>query len=448
MFGVNAAYHDDMDRHTSEHHCFCGLCRSVSPLTPPQEQQCATSTPRGDFYSDPIYMDHADTLPDAPMDVEPHRADTPEVSNRQDLLTPSSDNESWNYRASVRTNETLSCVRLASRALKDNEIIARMQRHVLETLQSKNLSYPVQYKTIRLLAMINQTYNVRPSKSRSRRETDRNTGSPNLKINEMKLKNRDITKTCNRCKLKFYTEYLKSCNLYSWENKCTYHSGEVQTSEGEQRWTCCQNDAKSKGCEVAGAHVWCDPLPAISGPRRSYVRIRPAEMPTNYPSVYAIDCEVIYTTFGLEVAKVTVVDIDGLIVYDTYVIPEHPVVDYNTRSSGVTAEHIQSARTFISDVQDYLSGFIFSDTILIGHGIQDYLRLLRLMHDNIIDTSVCFHNSHGIPYGSLPTLVKRILGRDKQTDSYVDAQAIMDLMLYRVTIDALNDGTILYENYL
>ena len=402
--------------------------RSNSPQTPSQEQQCA------------------EKFPDAPVNVEPHRADTPEVPHRQNLRTTSSYNESLNYRTSVRTSQTLSRVRLASKALKDTEIIARMQRHVLETKQSKNLDFPVQYRTIRYLAMINQTYNVPPSKSRSRRETDRNTGSPNLKINEMKLKNRDITKTCNRCNLTCCTEYLKNCNLYSWEKKCTYHSGELQTSEGEQRWTCCQNDADSKGCEVAGAHVWCDPLPAINGPRWWYVQTRPSEVLQNHPSVYAIDCEAVYTTFGLEIAKVTVVDIDGVIVYDTYVIPESPVVDYNTQFSGITAEHIQSARTVISDVQEHLMGFIFSDTILIGHGIRDYLRLLRLTHDNVIDTSICYHYSNGLPYGSsLQTLVKKILGREIQTeadDSYVNAQASMDLMLYRITIDALNDVAI------
>lgn len=44
-----------------------------------------------------------------------------------------------------------------------------------------------------------------------------------------------------------------------------------------------------------------------------------------------ISCLQSYTTYGLELTRVTVVDTDMQVVYDTFVKPDNEVVDYNTR---------------------------------------------------------------------------------------------------------------------
>lgn len=68
--------------------------------------------------------------------------------------------------------------------------------------------------------------------------------------------------------------------------------------------------------------------PTISG----CVQSAPPPSSHDYiPQIYALDCEMCYTTLGLELARITVIDWTLHTVYETLVKPSHTIVDYNTR---------------------------------------------------------------------------------------------------------------------
>merc|ERR1712226_658132 len=158
--------------------------------------------------------------------------------------------------------------------------------------------------------------------------------------------------------------------------------------------------------------------------------------------VYGIDGEMLFTTQGMQLCKITVVGIDGKLVYETLVQPEDPIVDYNTRFSGVSAKDLKRGPTkSLKEVQNDLLGFISANSILMGHSLENDLRALKLVHMTVIDTSLVFPHYYGMPFRrSLKSIVHSYLNREIQEencghDSYEDARACIELMLWKVRQD-------------
>ncbi len=65
------------------------------------------------------------------------------------------------------------------------------------------------------------------------------------------------------------------------------------------------------------------------------------ELPLRAPlPLVAIDCEMVYTKLGLELARVSIVDLYGEPLYDEFVKPSMPVLSYNTEFSGISEQHL------------------------------------------------------------------------------------------------------------
>ena len=72
-----------------------------------------------------------------------------------------------------------------------------------------------------------------------------------------------------------------------------------------------------------------------------------------------------YTAAGLEVTRVSVVDADGSVVYDSLVLPGLPILDYNTAHSGITAEMMAGVTTRLADAQAHLLDIVSEGTLLV-----------------------------------------------------------------------------------
>lgn len=113
------------------------------------------------------------------------------------------------------------------------------------------------------------------------------------------------------------------------EQNCIYHWGRKFTVRGEGKYSCCQQYGSAGGCADAKNHVW-DYVDYET--LRGYVTTLPKDsVPYEEQGVYALDCEMTYTTQGLELTRVTVIDEDCHVVYETLVKPDNTIIDYNTR---------------------------------------------------------------------------------------------------------------------
>ncbi|GLD96933.1 hypothetical protein PINS_up005616 [Pythium insidiosum] len=156
--------------------------------------------------------------------------------------------------------------------------------------------------------------------------------------------------------------------------------------------------------------------------------------------VLALDCEMCETDLGMELTRVTVVNVQGDVVYDQLVKPQNLIINYHTEFSGITAEALQATRHILADVQrELLERFLFQDTVLVGHSLTSDLRALRIVHRRIADTSVLYPHQRGFPFKtSLKFLTKTFLGKSIQTkiqeghDSAEDARAAMELLLLKI----------------
>ncbi|TFK55937.1 hypothetical protein OE88DRAFT_1621054 [Heliocybe sulcata] len=259
------------------------------------------------------------------------------------------------------------------------------------------------------------------------------------------------TMKCERCKEQFLVKRMELAD------ECTFHWGRPYSKQvnGERMriYSCCgKPTGESEGCHK-GPHVFYETKPEELHARHAFSPTRPPSTPESGSGskdtvldVVALDCEMIYTTGGMRVARVSVVDGSGAEVFDQLVRMDDGVhvIDYNTRFSGITPEEHAKAVLTLSSIRQSLDAFISSETILVGHALENDLKTLRMIHHRVVDTVALFPHPAGAPYRrALRDIVKEHLGQVIQAggaavghSSVEDSIATLDLVRWYV----LNKG--------
>ncbi|KAI0254695.1 ribonuclease H-like protein [Lactifluus subvellereus] len=249
---------------------------------------------------------------------------------------------------------------------------------------------------------------------------------------------------CERCKMPYIVRPLDHDAAIA--NACIYHWGKAlyQTIGGERTrtYTCCSiaADSHAEGC-TRGPHVFYESEPSLLHSRHPFAETPP--MTSSTLDVAALDCEMVYTTGGFRIARVSVIDARGKEVFDEFIKMDDgvEVVDLNTRFSGIRPEEYAARAVLpLEAVQRALGQLIGADTILIGHALDNDLRALRLVHRRVVDTAALFPHSRGPPYRrALRHLTKEYLGRSIQEgggslghSSVEDSVAALDLVKWFV----------------
>lgn len=89
----------------------------------------------------------------------------------------------------------------------------------------------------------------------------------------------------------------------------------------------------------------------------------------------------------------------------------------SNRFSGISEETLRNETRTLRDVQAVLLSMFNSKTVLVGHSLESDLKVLKLIHDVVVDTSILYPHKMGPPKKrALKTLcienLKRIIQED------------------------------------
>ncbi|KAL0942792.1 RNA exonuclease [Colletotrichum truncatum] len=289
---------------------------------------------------------------------------------------------------------------------------------------------------------------------------------------------------CDRCEKRFqmFPGRREEDGALASGGSCTYHWGKTYFPERQlgdrskqpKRYRCCgQAVGDSAGCYTTPHHVF-----KASDPKRLATVLNFAETPANpnVPSNRAVcfDCEMCYTVYGLELIRLTATAWPtGEELLDVLVQPVGEIIDLNSRYSGVWPEDMASAKPWTAKeedptpaqaknisspkklkktmkivsspevARDLLFSLIGPDTPLIGHGLENDLNAVRIIHPTLIDTVLLYPHKYGLPYRQgLKMLMDNLLNRKIQVetagkvqghDSAEDARAAGDLVRLKLS---------------
>ena len=276
-------------------------------------------------------------------------------------------------------------------------------------------------------------------------------GSDAKQVSATKTNEQINNQICKRCNKTFQLRAKDYFYLTS-NSECVFHWGKLRNVRVdkaiEHKYSCCSGGMDSQGCDT-GKHVY-DGIYNGNGNGLNltgYVQvdlnddINNNEITKSSNNVYALDCEMCYTTKGLELTRISIVDIHLNEIYESLVKPDTQILDYNTRWSGLTEESLKNCNKKLKNVQADLMKLFNKNTILIGHSLESDFKALKLVHTNVIDTSVVFPHKMGPPYkralrNLMSEFLQKIIQEDVEGhDSKEDAASCVSLMIYKINED-------------
>ncbi|KAK4698143.1 RNA exonuclease, partial [Lecanoromycetidae sp. Uapishka_2] len=281
---------------------------------------------------------------------------------------------------------------------------------------------------------------------------------------------------CDRCKTRFqvFPGRREEDGALTSGGQCTYHPAKPRKPQPKDKsdkvskdaiYGCCNETVGvSSGCTKGATHVF-----KISDPKRLEVimpfKETPPKLLTPGPNIaVCFDCEMGYTTQGLELIRLTATSWpEGEELLDVLVRPLGEVLDLNSQFSGVFPSDYADAIPYDTKTEDgsadvdentkpklrlvespfvardLLFELLTPETPLIGHALDNDLNATRIIHPSIVDTVLLYPHPRGLPVRhGLKMLMKKHLDRDIQMggaqghDSKEDAQAAGELVRLKV----------------
>ena len=163
----------------------------------------------------------------------------------------------------------------------------------------------------------------------------------------------------------------------------------------EKVWSCCSQRPSSDPCSGAEFHVPCVyKRGEIEALWQYHMTPRPSSTADQIRSAVALDCEMGTARSGdTELIRISLVDhFTSEVLIDQLVFPKVPMKHLNTQYSGVTWKDMNLAReqgTCIfgrDSARKKVWDFVGPETIVIGHSLNNDLKVLRWIHEKVVDT--------------------------------------------------------------
>lgn len=222
---------------------------------------------------------------------------------------------------------------------------------------------------------------------------------------------------CNHCGNKFNLNDFNNNNNNN-NNICIFHPGKLSilnynnlnnnkifNKNYSNKFLNCCNELidQSEGCKKLNYHVFKFNNKLDLHYSKKFIKINDLRKTLNINNnskfqlsrkekikAVGLDCEMCYTNKGFELMKLSLVDFKTeKKLIDSIIHPDGDlIIDLNSHVSGVN-KIPENSLTF-DEVLIKLAQLTDNDTIIIGHGLENDLNVLRLIYSNIIDTAILF----------------------------------------------------------